>query len=103
MPSSNKCKRSAKKDSVERLCLHRAQKVRYSELVLDNLGEDILDVQSGSTHLLWNETSGCHAWCCVDLKQVDAVRAILVFRDDIVDADNAIAVHDAIDARRERL
>ena len=53
---------------------------------------------AGGAHLLWDEAGGGHAGCSVDFEHVDAVVALGILGDDIVDAYDAVAVQDVIDA-----
>ena len=71
---------------------------RWLELILDDVGEDVCQTQSGGAHLLGNEAGSGHAGGCVNFQQVDVVGAVGVLGDDIVDADDAVAVQDVIDA-----
>ena len=64
----------------------------FSELVLDNLCQHILDVESGSLDLLWYERCRCHAWGGVYLEHVDMVCPVSILRYDIVYAQDAIGM-----------
>ena len=67
-------------------------------MVFDNFGHDIGDVQAGSTYLLRDEARFRHARRGIDFEHHDLVVALLILRDDIVDADDAVAMQDVIDA-----
>lgn len=69
------------------------------ELVFYDVGEDVGEGEAGGADLLGNETGGGHAGGCVDLQQVDVVSAVRILGDDEVDADDAVAVQDVVDAR----
>lgn len=72
--------------------------IRWLELVLDDVGEDVGQREAGGTHLLGDKAGGGHAWGCVYLQQVDVVTAVGVLGDDIVDTDDAVAVQNVVDA-----
>ena len=61
-----------------------------SELVLHNIGQHILDVESCGTNLLRNEARGGHTRCGIYLQHTD----LSFLTDDIVDADNTVTVED---------
>ena len=63
------------------------------KLVLYNICQHISHVQSCSTYLLGNETGGRHTRGGVHLQHRD----LSLLRDDVVDADDAIAVEDVVD------
>ncbi len=50
--------------------------------------------------MLGDEAGDGHAGGGVDFEQVDAVTAVGILGNDVVDADNAVAVQDVVDARR---
>lgn len=66
------------------------------KLVLHYVGQHVLDVESGGTYLLRNEACSGHARSSVDFDHVDDIIAIGILRDDIVDADDAVAVQDVV-------
>src|SRR3712207_2154526 len=68
------------------------------ELVLDNLGQDVFNVKSGSTYLLGNEAGDGHSGRGIDFKHVDFVVTVLVFRYDIVDADDSVGMKNVVNA-----
>ena len=73
-----------------------------SKLILNDVGEDICHVQSGSSYLLRDEACGGHAWGGVHFQEVDFVNRLAVFAltlsDDVIDAYDAVAVENVIDA-----
>lgn len=68
------------------------------ELVLDDVGEDIGEVEASGSDLLGYKAGDSHARGGVDLQQVDVVGAVGILGDDVVDADDAVAVQDVVDA-----
>ena len=70
------------------------------ELVLDDVGEDVGEIEAGGADLLGDEAGDCHARGGVDLQQIDVVGAVSILGDDVVDADDAVAMQDVVDARR---
>ena len=70
----------------------------FSKLVLDDVGEDIFQFEAGCSHLLWDEAGLGHARRRVNLQQIDLVASIGTLGDDVVDADNAVAMQDVIDS-----
>lgn len=56
------------------------------KLVLNNVSHYILDVHTGGTYLLGDETRGSHAGRGVHFKQV----YLVAFGNDVVYADNAL-------------
>ena len=67
------------------------------ELVFHDFAQHLLDVQTCRTYLLGNEAGGGHARGGIDLKHIDHVVAVLVLRDDVVYADDAIGMQDVVD------
>ena len=63
------------------------------KLVLNNIRKYILHFQTGSTNLLGDETGCSHTWRGVHLKH----RNLTLMRNDIVNADDAIAMEDVVD------
>ena len=66
------------------------------ELSFDDVRKDILHFQSGGPYLLGDEACGRHAGRRVDFEQVDGLVPGLA-REDVVDADDAVAVEVFVD------
>ena len=68
-----------------------------NKLVLNNIRQHVLHLQAGSTNLLRNKAGSCHAWRGVHLKHGD----FSFWRDDVVNADNAITMQNIINVTRD--
>ena len=68
------------------------------KLVLDDVGENVAHFETCGSYLLRNEAGGCHARSGVHFKHIDAVGSVLVLGDDVIDANDAVAVQYVVDA-----
>ena len=70
-------------------------------MVLDNVRQYVAHLQSGSLHLLGDEAGDSHSRRGVDFEQVNLVNRFAVaanaLADDVVNADDAVAVEDVVD------
>ena len=69
------------------------------ELILHDVAQYILDVESGSTYLLRNEARHGHTWSGIDLQHIDHILAVLVLGDDVVDTDDSVSMQNVVNAR----
>ena len=62
------------------------------ELVLHNLAQHVFHFHSSGAHLLWNKARWRHSWRRVHLNKVYLVRSVGFLSQDVVNADDAVAV-----------
>ena len=62
------------------------------ELIFYNFGQHVGDVQTCGAYLLWNKAGWCHARSGVHLEHVHHVLARFIFGDDVVNANDAVAL-----------
>ena len=79
----------------------RAYLIYYSrynclKLVFNNIGQHILYVKAGCTHLLGNKARRGHARSSIYFEHINFIVAVLVFRYDIVDTYNSVCPQDVI-------
>ena len=56
-------------------------------MVFNNVGHNVLNIQTGSPYLLRNEAGGCHSRSGIDFEHID----FFTFCDDVIHAHDTLA------------
>ena len=68
-------------------------------MVFNNVGHNVLNIQTGSPYLLWNEAGGCHSRSGIDFEHID----FFTFCDDVIHAHDTFASQYVVDGRCQLL